>query len=224
MPTASTAILIFARSAHLDARAKGLPGSERFLVELTAHTIEKARRTGYPCYHFDERRQVGDTFGQRLGNAMRALYEKGVEHLIVIGNDSPNLKTRTLAQAVERLREGQCVLGPSADGGTYLIGLSREQFDFGTFIRLPWCESSLLRELVKWSASRGGCPVLLPSLMDLDCLRDCLRWQPSSSFMSGRLGRLLLGFACSPGVPLHPGNSLFAALPAAVPFNKGSPL
>jgi glycosyltransferase A (GT-A) superfamily protein (DUF2064 family) len=216
--------LIFARSAHLDARSKGLSGSEHFLDELTLQAIQKARRTGFPCFHFDENSQVGDTFGQRLGNAMNTLYAKGVEHLIVIGNDSPNLQTQTLLKAISKLREGHAVLGPSADGGTYLIGLSRPQFDLDSFIRLPWQTSSLLQGMVRWNASRGGHTVLLQRHIDLDSLKDCLSWQPASRYVSSRLGRLLLGFAASPGIGPAGNELLFSRIPSAIPFNKGSPL
>lgn len=219
----STAILIFARSAHLDASQKGLAGSERFLSELTAQAILKARRTGYPCFHSDESSQVGDTFGERLGNAMKALYDKGVDHLIVIGNDSPDLQTKTLLEAAGQLSQGRTVLGPSADGGTYLIGLSRLHFDLGAFVRLPWQKNTLFKAFFDWDVSRGGCPSVLESKLDLDNLRDCVNWDSDSQFTLSRLLRLLRSFACSNALWGRVEDLPISRVPLAIPFNKGSP-
>ncbi len=223
MSIQSTAILIFARSARLDAAYKGLYGSERFLDELTRQTLLKARRTGLPCFHFDENSQTGNTFGERLGNAMKTLYEKGAEHLIVIGNDSPDLCTKTLLDAAHKLSEGNTVLGPSPDGGTYLIGISRLQFRLKAFVKLPWQQSDLLEKLIQWNISSGGRPVILDSKLDLDTLTDCRNWVGLPGILYNRLQRLLIGFAALASIIRSVADTRVFSIGYATPFNKGSP-
>lgn len=219
----TSAILLFARSAQLDARDKGLTGGERFIEELTAHTKLKARRTGLPVFHIDEKSQVGTSFGERLGNAMKSVYEQGIEHLLVIGNDSPDLSTETLKTAVAQLQAGKTVFGPTPDGGTYLIGINREYFDYKTFLRLPWQEKNLFEALLHWTISLGGrCKVLSP-LLDLDAPQDCQNWFTPSRFISSRLYQLLLSFISAKSVLPRAWDHPVFDVQVFTPFNKGSP-
>lgn len=223
MTTQSSAILLFARSAHLDARAKGLSGGERFIAELTTQTKLKARRTGLPVFHIDEKSQVGTTFGERLGNAMKSVYDQGVEHLLVIGNDSPDLQTETLIEAAALLKKGKTVFGPTPDGGTYLIGINREYFDCDTFILLPWQDKNLFEALFRWNIAVGGSCEVLTSLLDLDDSEDCQDWLTPSLFISSRLYQLVLSFlSVRPILQTVWDDSVFD-LHFSTPFNKGSP-
>lgn len=99
--------------------------------------------------------------GARLTRVTDACFERGAERLIIIGTDSPTLEPRHVAQALDTLDENDVALGPSFDGGYYLIGLSGahtavfEQIDwstrrvFGQTVRR--CrESSLLCEALEF--------------------------------------------------------------------------
>lgn len=223
MSQQTTAILIFARSAYLDAKDKGLHGGERFLEELTSQAILTARRTGLPYFHFDENAQEGVSFGERLGNAMQNIYDRGIEHLVVIGNDSPDLRTKALLKAADKLSEGKSVFGPSGDGGTYLIGISRSKFDLDTFVRLPWQQNDLLEKLILWSLSSGTTHLLLKSKLDLDTLTDCRSWFAASRFISAPIRRLLLSFMALSTLIRSISHDRVFTNSCAVPFNKGSP-
>lgn len=77
--------------------------------------------------------------GERLERIMRrALTE--AELAIAIGADTPGLPGRFLDQACAALASADAVLGPSDDGGFYLVGLSR--CPTGLFADLPWSEPS----------------------------------------------------------------------------------
>jgi glycosyltransferase A (GT-A) superfamily protein (DUF2064 family) len=223
LSTRSSAILLFARSAHLDAKDKGLSGGEHFIEELTAQTKLKARRTGLPVFHIDEKSQVGNSFGERLGSAMRAVYAKGINHLLVIGNDSPDLSTETLKTAVALLQGGKTVLGPTPDGGTYLIGINRERFDYGSFIGLPWQEKNLFEALFQWNISLGGCCKVLSPLLDLDAPEDCRHWFTASRFISSRIYKLLLSFLSVKPIWHQVCDHTVFDVQASITFNKGSP-
>ena len=118
MKPSSKAILVFAQSASRDALDKKLPGGECIFDHLTRQTIHKAKRTGLPVFHFDEEMQEGTSFGERLSGAMKSLFDKGFESLVVIGNDSPDLSTSVLRKAVSAFDRKKAVLGPSDDGAS----------------------------------------------------------------------------------------------------------
>lgn len=223
LSTRTSAILLFARSARLDARDKGLSGGERFIEELTAQTKLKAARTGLPVFHIDEKSQVGTSFGERLGNAMKSVYEQGIEYLLVLGNDSPDLRTETLKGAVALLKDGKTVFGPTPDGGTYLIGLSREYFDYQSFIRLPWQEKNLFDALLNWNISFGGRCKVLSHLLDLDAPEDCRNWLTPSRFISSGLYQLLLSFLSAKSILHRVWDHPVFDVQVSIPFNKGSP-
>lgn len=77
-----------------------------------------------------------------LAERMIAFFDKfGPEPVVLIGSDSPTLDRCDVESALQRIREVDCVLGPAADGGLYLIGLRGEQ------------ASRILRK-VEWGTSR----------------------------------------------------------------------
>jgi rSAM/selenodomain-associated transferase 1 len=70
-----------------------------------------------------EAQSAGD-LGERLRVAFNRAFARGAQRAVAIGTDCPELGSGALAAAFERLRRQDVVLGPAADGGYYLIGLS----------------------------------------------------------------------------------------------------
>jgi rSAM/selenodomain-associated transferase 1 len=77
--------------------------------------------------------QRGDGLGERLAGVFAASFADGAEATVIVGSDSPALPPEYLEQAFAELDHGDAdlVLGPTADGGYYLIGASRETWDAG---------------------------------------------------------------------------------------------
>lgn len=68
--------------------------------------------------------QVEGDLGQRLSQHLeQCLQRDATARYVVIGADSPNLPSAYLEEAFAALKESPVVLGPSADGGYYLVGL-----------------------------------------------------------------------------------------------------
>jgi hypothetical protein len=84
--------------------------------------------------------QRGDEFGERLYFAVEDLFKCGFDSVCLIDSDSPTVSADNFAKAVELLsvRDDRVVLGPSEDGGYFLIGLKKpnrrlfEQIDWST--------------------------------------------------------------------------------------------
>ncbi len=223
MRSTNTAILLFARSGHIDARTKGISGGARVLDTLTLHAFLKAKRTGLPCYHVGEKQQRGEDFSERFSNAIHTLFQQGIENLIVIGNDSPGLTTRNLLKAARCVESGKAVLGPSSDGGVYLIGFHRSHFERSRFEALPWTTASVFEHLREFFVQKTqNIPVVLKAYMDLDSLGDFRAWAHGIIWFGDYILRLIRGFLSAPCQQIMEGISLFGVYPSNH-FNKGSP-
>ncbi|WP_299678258.1 DUF2064 domain-containing protein [uncultured Dokdonia sp.] len=171
MKTEKTAILIFAQSAQKEAANKPFKNAAQLFTQLNNHTITTVKKSNLPYYRATEEEQVGMTFGERLTNAIQSIYEKGYENVITIGNDTPNLKVHHIVDAVQKLETHKLILGPSKDGGFYLLGLHKSQFDPTKFLQLPW-QTNLLSEKLLHVYSENENAILLNTLSDIDTLFD----------------------------------------------------
>lgn len=147
----STALLLFLRSEQDEARYKPLAGSPKASAALfrrfNRYAIQQARRTGLPLFVIQGDQQVGVTFGERLANAYQFVFDLGYERVIAIGNDCPELNTGMLLEAAGTLEHHGLVLGPTQDGGAYLIGMKRSAFDRAAFANLPWQTNAVYEAL-----------------------------------------------------------------------------
>ncbi len=82
--------------------------------------------------------QRGDTFGERLLNTAEDILACGYGSVCLIDSDSPTVPTPAFKQAIEALNKpgDRIVLGPSHDGGYYLIGLKRAHPE--PFTNIAW--------------------------------------------------------------------------------------
>jgi hypothetical protein len=112
--------------------------------------------------------QRGDGFGERLLAATDDLLQLGFESLCLINSDSPTLPADVFTQAVDVLShlEDGVVLGPSDDGGYYLIGLKKQHQRL--FEEIEWSTERVLEQTVT-AAKEIGLPIyLLPTWYDVD--------------------------------------------------------
>tara|TARA_R110002072_G_scaffold115578_1_gene245896 strand:+ start:307 stop:984 length:678 start_codon:yes stop_codon:yes gene_type:complete len=167
----NTAILIFANSAKKEAERKSFLSSDVFSA-LNHQTLKTVEKSGIEYFHFSEKNQVGSSFGERFSNAIENIFNKGFKNVITIGNDTPHLKTKHLVDTVHQLEKNDLVLGPSKDGGFYLMGIKKEHFNKETFLKLPWQTSKLQKCITSIVTSKKLHIKFLEILNDLDVLED----------------------------------------------------
>jgi rSAM/selenodomain-associated transferase 1 len=112
--------------------------------------------------------QRGDAFGERLSAATEDLLQLGFDSLCLIDSDSPTVPENAFTEAVEFLArdEDSVVLGPSDDGGYYLIGLKK--LHRRLFETIDWSTERVLEQTVE-AAREISLPVhLLPTWFDVD--------------------------------------------------------
>jgi hypothetical protein len=112
--------------------------------------------------------QRGDGFGERLLATAQDLLSCGYGSVCLIDSDSPTVPAAAFEQAIAELqKEGdRVVLGPSQDGGYYLIGLKRAHSEL--FAEVAWSTSSVFAETVAAAKAASIEVVILPLWYDVD--------------------------------------------------------
>jgi uncharacterized protein len=117
--------------------------------------------------------QRGANLGVRLTGILERLLEAGHDGAVAIDSDTPTLPVRLLQQAVDRLADDPAldvVLGPTEDGGYYLIGLKAPQPVL--FTDMPWSTADVLPETVRRAEGRRLRLAQLPPWYDVDTSED----------------------------------------------------
>jgi uncharacterized protein len=112
--------------------------------------------------------QRGQQFGDRLCSAAEDLFSVGFESVCLINSDSPTVPADYFSQATRVLAEsdGRIVLGPSDDGGYYLIGLKR--LHPRLFEDIDWSTEKVLQQTIDRAAEIKMGVHFLPSWFDVD--------------------------------------------------------
>lgn len=116
--------------------------------------------------------QEGVDLGARLHHAFRSLFAAGAPAVVALGADAPTLPGAYVTDALNRLsgRAADVVLGPSHDGGYYLIGMTRVHAPLVDSI--PWSTAAVLDTTVARAREAGLDVSLLPPWFDVDVPSD----------------------------------------------------
>ena len=140
--------------------------------------------------------QRGPDLGARLSTTLADLLAAGHVGAIAVDSDTPTLPREFLQQAVDCLMEPgpDVVLGPTEDGGYYLIGVRavhRALFD-----AVPWSTSAVLEVTLRRAAAAGLRAVCLSPWFDVDTPDDLRRLQSAldDGRAAGETGRFLAGW------------------------------
>ena len=112
--------------------------------------------------------QRGHAFGERLFLAAEDLLHLGFQSCCLIDSDSPTVTAESFREAVDALQfEGErIVLGPTNDGGYYLIGMKRASAQL--FAGIDWSTERVFDQTVKRARVLGLEVHILPSFFDVD--------------------------------------------------------
>jgi rSAM/selenodomain-associated transferase 1 len=121
--------------------------------------------------------QRGATLGERMRNGASDLFVRGFEPVVLVGGDLPTLPAAYIVDALDRLVRSpdSIVLGPTEDGGYYLIGMTHIQPEL--FDGIPWGTADVLRLTQEAAAALRVRVELLPVWYDVDHPSDLQRVQ-----------------------------------------------
>lgn len=114
--------------------------------------------------------QSGDDLGARMLNSITSAYSSGFERTCMIGTDIPDLPLEIINEAFKSLLQNDVVLGPSNDGGYYLIGMKIPIPQL--FEDIAWSTDTVFSNTSSRAASLGFSLSVLPRFSDVDTMED----------------------------------------------------
>ena len=186
------ALIIFARNpvrGKVKTRLAATMGDDKALSiyqSLLEHTVQITQQLPYDCYVFYadgiskndvwpddlylKKNQEGNDLCQRMLHAFDTLFQQGYQKIIIIGTDCFELSSFILLDAFTALDEKEVVIGPSEDGGYYLLGM-RQFFPF-LFEEKAWSTDSVYSSTVQQLVIQNIRYEILPILNDIDTEDD----------------------------------------------------
>ena len=156
-------------------------------------TVEKVNRLGVPFFIYytpDDKKeyferlfgnnpsylpQMGDDLGERLYNGFKKIFRQGYDSAIALASDTPDLPEAILDESLKKLTEYNSVIGPSFDGGYYLIGLRNDSARKNLFRGIAWSTETVFNETMKKiKQEKISCHALAP-WGDVDQIADLER-------------------------------------------------
>ncbi len=125
--------------------------------------------------HLSFLEQAAGDLGRKMQTAFCQAFAAGAGRAVLVGTDIPDLNVNILAQAFQALESQDVVLGPSRDGGYYLIGLSAPaapRLLTPLFQGMVWSTGDVFAVTSGRLAKTGLSVALLPTLSDIDRPED----------------------------------------------------
>jgi rSAM/selenodomain-associated transferase 1 len=146
------------------AKARGVEANAHILCYAPASATASMVEIAGPDW--DLVPQVYADLGERMATALRQSLAAGADRVILTGADIPSLPSTHLAQALDLLGDCDVVLGPSTDGGYYLIGVTADHP--AIFQNIAWSQSSVFAQTVERVRNAGLSLGLVPPWYDVD--------------------------------------------------------
>lgn len=177
-------------------QALGENGAASLHCDMVMHALDTARR--FACtdnadveVHFSGRdagfmrvlfgpdhcyvTQEGPDIGGRMCSSLSRVLRKGAAAAVLIGTDCPGVTEAVLRKAFHALEGCDCVIGPSKDGGYYLIGMKEIVPEI--FSSIPWGTGDVLRRTMDEIARMGLKVSLVDRITDVDRPEDLYVWE-----------------------------------------------
>lgn len=161
--------LLMDQLEHLNA----LEGAARYVAftpDDSKPLVEALVPPGYQCFA-----QRGGDLGERMQEALGELGRRGHRNLMLMGSDLPPVPLEILDQGFAQLsaHSQRVVLGPSRDGGYYLVGMNAELPEI--FSARTWSHERVLAETTEKLVQLGIHFSLLREWFDVDGVADLER-------------------------------------------------
>lgn len=141
---------------------------------------------------FSHRTQVPGDLGQKIAGVFQTVFAEGFTRVIVVGSDFPGLDVLHWQAAEAALQTHDVVLGPTQDGGYYLIGLTK--FHPTLFAAMPWSQATLFQATLACCKKHTLSVATLAKGRDIDQIQDIMALA-TERLLSDQVRRVLKQFA-----------------------------
>jgi len=133
--------------------------------------------------------QRGRDLGERMKNGFLDTFTRGFEKVVLIGSDIPDLPPSFIEEAFASLSEMDAVIGPSYDGGYYLIGFKNESFSPRVFEGIAWGTEKIFKGTIQILRDEKRKLYILPRWRDIDSIEDLKDLSTPPFNIPGRMKR-----------------------------------
>lgn len=126
--------------------------------------------------------------GARMRRSFESAFAGGVANAVLVGSDIPDLSSGIIDRAFALLGAHDAVLGPSTDGGYYLIGFTRGGFLSSVFEDIRWSTATVAERTMERFRASGRKYATLPGLRDIDTADDLAAWMAGAASSGGPRG------------------------------------
>jgi len=119
---------------------------------------------------FEKFLQNGDNLGDRMKFAVEKAFSSNVPKVVIIGSDCAEITENHIHSALKLLDDNDVVIGPSEDGGYYLLGL--KYFVPDLFEGIDWSTSRVADQTREVLRNRNLKWEELEKLNDIDTIDD----------------------------------------------------
>jgi len=118
--------------------------------------------------------QTGNNLGEKMSNAFRKIFGLGFDKVILLGTDIPDISKVFLSKSFFELEKNDVVIGPSNDGGYYLLGMNK--FYPNIFDDIKWGTESVFEKTIDKIHENNLSYTTIDKLTDIDVKEDLLSW------------------------------------------------
>jgi len=115
--------------------------------------------------------QKGDGLGERMAFTFGQIFSEGFKKALIIGSDIPDLPQSIIIKAFESLSTYDAVIGPSFDGGYYLIGFRNDTFSPEFFHGIEWGTDTVFSQTLD-KFKKAQTVRIMPLWWDIDLPED----------------------------------------------------
>jgi rSAM/selenodomain-associated transferase 1 len=148
--------------------------------------------SGWTGKEFMVKPQIHGELGDRMSASFREIFSKDFSKAVIIGTDVPDINSNLINAAAAKLDEHDIVIGPSSDGGYYLLGMKRLLPEI--FKDIEWSTSLVLQKTLDKIRLLNLTVGLLDELIDIDTEHDLNNWMNSCIDLNNPVYKFVLNY------------------------------
>ena len=134
-----------------------------------------SKELGIKKFNFQGKGCLGEKMKRQIIFNKKFCSQNKIKNIIFIGTDLPDLCHLDLMNTVRELKQNDLILGPSNDGGYWLIGLSEKiisKYLHLPFINIKWSKENVMQNTINNFASTKLKYKTLTKKIDIDTIID----------------------------------------------------
>ena len=133
------------------------------------------KNLGIDNFYLQGKGSLGEKMKRQIFKSLRNSRNYQKKNIIFIGTDLPNLSHIDIIKTISKLEKKDVILGPSNDGGYWLIALSQRfisKNNYLPFINIKWSSNSVLKKTIDNLSQQKIKIDFLNTKIDIDTMHD----------------------------------------------------